>query len=111
MSFSKELFAFQGTLDKTRAFTRLFLTTLIAGLVGSTAGYIGKFKSNQLLWWALELAFVAVLITAAWINLATIRKRLRAAGRSPWWIFLILIPRAGGIVLLVLLFALKDSKS
>jgi len=82
-----QYFSFYGTAKRQEYWAVIFISFAIA--------FIGTVLSEPLL-------LLAIILTVAWLQLATAVRRCRDAGISPWWVILFLLPWVNFILTIVL---------
>ena len=108
-----KFFKFKGTSKRIEYWSIMVIGSIIIFVVTLDLLELlttGESRIHQTLGLAIVLG--AIILTALWIQLATIVRRCRDSGISPWWSALVLIPYVGFVGLLVMgILPSKDSNN
>jgi uncharacterized membrane protein YhaH (DUF805 family) len=93
----KELFGFSGRIGRRQYWTGQIFTTSLWAIGLIYAGEAAMGTRSELYW--IVMAGSAVL--AVWINLSSTIQRYHDRGKSGFWLFIILVPLVGFVILFV----------
>jgi hypothetical protein len=94
----KQLFAFEGTIERREYIIFMIVGWVLGILAAPISGLI-------------PVLGIVTVVAAIWILFATMTKRLRGAGMSPWKSLVLLVPLVNIIAAIILAFPSADERA